>query len=408
MKIAEDGIKKKSNILIMAHRNSLLEQHRKLAEELKLDNNYLRIVSVFTEVNHLGENENPNIIIIDEAHLSEARSYKKVCGYYSNSIVILFTATPSRLDGKPLTLADTLIEGISADELIKLGNIADYDYYAPDLNLQLDEIDLVAGEYNNKQLENVMNKPIIYGDVLKYYKQLGENRQAIAYCINISHSKKVCKMFNKNNISAIHIDAKTKEKDREKILEDFKNGKYKILCNCNLISEGITLPTASVGLLLRPTTSLPLYIQQACRVLTPMKDKKALIIDFVNNIEKFGFPTSKREWSLENKISTKRKFDEQGNLIIKSCSKCYKVYRGNLTQCPFCGFRNIPKECEIKEKKNIELKQLKKEQEQEQQKQKYQRKKEIWQCQTMNELVAYAKEHNYKNPRWLGLLYNAS
>lgn len=97
---------------------------------------------------------------------------------------------------------------------------------------------------------------------MKYYKKLANNKQAIAYCTNVSHSQEVCKMFNDNNISAKHIDASTFEKEREKVLKEFQNGDFKILCNCNLISEGITLPTAEVCLMLRKTASLPLFIQQ--------------------------------------------------------------------------------------------------------------------------------------------------
>jgi DNA or RNA helicases of superfamily II len=101
--IVEAAAEKNKNVLILAHRNILLEQHRKLI-------NNCRIVSVFTEVNHLGENGVPDLIIIDEAHLSNANSYIKVCEYYKCKR-ILFTATACRLDGKPLVLADVIING---------------------------------------------------------------------------------------------------------------------------------------------------------------------------------------------------------------------------------------------------------------------------------------------------------
>jgi superfamily II DNA or RNA helicase len=110
---------------------------------------------------------------------------------------------------------------------------------------------------------------------------LVKDKQAICYCVNVKHSQETCEMFNKAKISAVHMDAKTPEKEREKILEDFKNKKFKILCNCNLISEGITLEGADVALLLRKTASMSLYIQQACRCLTPVQGKEATIIDFV-------------------------------------------------------------------------------------------------------------------------------
>lgn len=93
--IAESANKKGNHVLILAHRNQLLTQHRELFEELELNNNLTRIASVFTEKNHLGENGPVDLIIIDESHISGAASYKKVCEYY-NCPRVLFTATPRK------------------------------------------------------------------------------------------------------------------------------------------------------------------------------------------------------------------------------------------------------------------------------------------------------------------------
>lgn len=91
-KVAQDACKKGSHILILAHRISLLEQHKELFENFEIDNQNVRIESVFTEVKHLGENGPVDLIIIDEAHLSGASSYQKVCEYY-DCLIIGFTAT---------------------------------------------------------------------------------------------------------------------------------------------------------------------------------------------------------------------------------------------------------------------------------------------------------------------------
>lgn len=360
-KIAQDAGKKKSNVLILAHRHSLLNQHKELFESLELDNYNIRIESVFTEANHLGEKGPVDLIIIDEAHLSGAASYQKVCEYY-DCLRILFTATPARLDGKPLNLADSMVIGITAKELIKMGKISDYDYYAPNINLDLSGVEKIAGDYNNKQLGEAARKPTIYGDVLKYYKELGQNRQAIAYCINVEHSKEICQMFNDNGIIAEHIDAKTNEKDRQKVMDQFKEGKIQILCNCNLISEGITLPTASVGLLLRPTLSLPLYIQQSCRVLTPDEGKKAVIIDYVNNIQRHGMPTQDRNWSLDIKVKEYCNENEDGTLKIRICQECFSTFE-TAPVCPFCGATYETTPVEIQNMKEIELKKIEEEKE---------------------------------------------
>jgi superfamily II DNA or RNA helicase len=191
---------------------------------------------------------------------------------------------------------------------------------------------------------------------------LGKDEQAIAYCVNIKHSQEICDMFNNNGISAIHIDSHTKETDREKAMEDFKNGKYKILCNCNLISEGITLPNASVGLLLRPTLSLPLYIQQSMRPLTPVEGKKAIIIDYVGNVFKHGLPTMDRNWTLDSKVQEYDNENEDGTLKLRVCQECFSTFE-TAPVCPYCGAEYKITPVEIQNIREIELRKVEEEKE---------------------------------------------
>lgn len=398
--ITDSGCKKGSHVLILAHRNSLLNQHRELFETLELENPNVRIESVFTEARHLGENGPVDLIIIDEAHISGASSYQKVCEYYDCRRV-LFTATPARLDGKPLNLADVIVTGIGAKELINRGKIADYEYYAPDLNLDLSSVKKSCGDFNNQELGEKMSSKKIYGDVLKYYEKLGKGQQAIAYCVNIQHSKEVCDMFNENGISAKHMDSKTPEQEREKILQEFKDGKFTILCNCNLISEGMTLPSANVGLLLRPTLSLPLFIQQACRVLTPVEGKKAIIIDYVGNVFRHGMPTMDRDWSLKKKVKEYDNENDDGTLRIRVCKECFSTFEGG-NVCPYCGAEYELTAIEIENIKEVQLKKVEEERELKRQQylssvaERVQYYESVEQCTTWAELTEFAKMKNYK------------
>ena len=390
----------RGNVLVLAHRHTLINQHKDLLQSLGVLTNNVRVESVFTEASRLGRysHNEVDLIIIDEAHLSEAMSYRKVCEYYDCKRV-LFTATPARLDGKPLTLADTLITGITADELIKAGAISEYDYYAPDLHLNFDSIPMVAGEYNNGQLTNLMCQTAIYGDVLKYYRQLGDNRQAIAYCTSVKHSEQTAKMFCNNGISAISIDGSMSQKERNKRMDMFRNGEVQILCNCNLISEGVTLPNASVALLLRPTMSLPLFIQQACRVLTPVVGKKAVIVDYVNNVQKHGLPTEAHNWSLTQSVTKRKEFNEDGTLSIRQCENCFKCFK-TAPKCPYCGYEYTVKGRELKAVTDVELKKIEAVQREEQEKQKKAARMEVGQCRTIADLQKIAKERGYA-PGWV-------
>ena len=388
----------RGNVLVLAHRHTLINQHKKLLEGLGVLTKNVRVESVFPEAKRLGRfsPQDVDLIIIDEAHLSEAASYRKVCEYYQCRRV-LFTATPARLDGKPLTLADTLITGITASELIQLGAISDYDYYAPDLNLNFDSVDLVAGEYNNGQLTDLMCQRAIYGDVIKYYRKLGENRQAIAYCTSVRHSEQTAKEFCENGISAISIDGSMSQKERDEKMERFQNGEVQILCNCNLISEGVTLPNASVALLLRATMSLPLFIQQSCRVLTPVQGKKAVVIDFVNNIQKHGFPTETHKWSLTQSIPKRKENNSDGSFSIRQCENCFKCFK-TASVCPWCGYEYKARGRELKNIKDVELQKIEQLHKEEQEKQKKEARREQGACKSYQDLYELAVKRGYKNP----------
>lgn len=391
-KIVESACLKGSKVLILAHRRLLLSQHSKIIQNARLE-------SVFTEVNHLGEHGKVDLIIIDEAHISGAESYKKVCEFY-NCKRILFTATAKRLDNKPLFLAEVIINGISGDELIERGYVSKYELYAPKLDIDLKKVEMSGSDFNNEQLGEVMLDRKIYGDIIKYYHKLAEGKQSIAYCTNIKHSLSIRDLFNDNGIPAVHMDASTPEKEREKIMSDFKEGKYKILCNCNLISEGITVPECECCLLLRPTQSETLYIQQACRCLTPREGKTAIIIDFVGNCYAHGTPTEKREYTLDEKQIRIKNPSREPEVTARECSNCLRVYRGTDPICPYCGFDNKKTRKQIKEDEKAELERIQKIE-------RVQKSREQGMAKSYEELVQIGYKRGIKNPRgWAWYVWN--
>lgn len=344
--IVEAAARKGSKVLVLAHRRLLLSQHAEIIKNARLE-------SVFTEANHLGEHGPVDLIIIDEAHISAAASYVKVCDYYGCKR-ILFTATAKRLDGKPLSLCDEIINGIDADSLIAEGLIAPYDLYAPKLNVDLSKVRISGSDFNQEDLGEAMCDRKVYGDIIKYYRKLADGRRSIAYCANVRHSKEIRDLFEANGISARHIDASTPEAERERAIAEFKAGGFQVLCNCNLISEGITLPECDCCMLLRPTQSETLYIQQACRCLTPVAGKRSVIIDFVGNCYTHGMPTEKRIYTL--KLSRVRNPSREPEVAARECKACFRVYAGNDRICPYCGHDNgkTKKQIEADEKTELE------------------------------------------------------
>jgi superfamily II DNA or RNA helicase len=198
-------------------------------------------------------------------------------------------------------------------------------------------------------------------------------------------------LFNDNGIKAEHIDANTPEKIREDVIQRFKNNEFTILCNCNLISEGITLPECECCLLLRPTQSETLYIQQACRCLTPLPNKRSIIIDYVRNCYAHGMPTEQRIYDL--KPSKIRNASREPDVLVRMCKNCLLVYAGKNSICPYCGFENgkTKKQIEADEKAELErITEIKRKQ----------ARQEVGMAKTESELIAIGKKRGYKNPRY--------
>ena len=339
------------------------------------------------------------VILIDECHLSEASSYKKIADFYG-CIIIGFSATPTRLNGDKLTLYDTLINGVSVKYLIKQGAIADFEYYAPDIALDLTDIDTLGGDYNGKQLNDLMFNSAIYGDVIDSYKKLGDGRQAIAYCAGVNHSKKVCEEFNSAGIKAVHIDGSMNKTERKKIMDLYRSGYYTVLCNANIISEGITLPNASIGLLLRPTQSLALYIQQSMRVLTPDGNgKKAVIIDCVGNYQRHGLPDENREWTLEGVKRKHKTNNDDGSFTIRNCPNCFRIFK-TANKCPYCGHEFEVKGRELQCMEEVRLRKISEQEKIAIAEHKRKQRMEVGMAKTKEDLIKIARERGYK-PGWI-------
>lgn len=381
--ICKDALKKNSNVLILAHRNLLLDQHRNL-----IDFPNVRITSRQTEVRHLGESGDVRIILTDECHLSAADTYKKIFDYYSNAVIIGFTATPCRLDGRSLgEIYQRIVKGPTTKFLIEYGAISPFDHYAPRLNIDMNKVKVGDGDYNQKDLEEVMLDSKIYGDIISNYEKLAKGKQAIAYCVSIKHAQEICDLFNANGYTARCIHSKIGKKERNQILEDFKDKKFTIIVSVDCISEGISLPSCEVCLMLRPTQSYALYIQQGMRALTPYPDKKAIIIDYVGNIYRHGMVDSDEDFSLTERKRCKNPSGEP-EVLVRVCKECLRTYPGTKPICPYCGADNGKTKKQIEMEEQAELERITAFE-------KKQKRMEVGMQDTFKGLVLIAKERGY-------------
>ncbi len=281
--------------LVLTHRQELKEQHEALFRKLGIEN--ARVAMILTEANRLGQNPKPSLIVADEAHLSRSNSWMKVIRHYDTWTVGL-TATPIRLDGKPLgDIFDAIVEGVDAKWLIQNGMLAPYEYYAPTL-VDTDGLRTLAGDYVLSDLEKLMNERAIYGDVIKSYQRFASGERSIVYCVSVEHARRTADAFNSAGIGSEFLSAGTPSRRRQEIMEDFRGGKFTVLCNVGIISEGVSIDEVSCCMLLRPTESVALGVQQMMRCMRYLPGKTAKIIDFVGNYTRVGLPDEDRAWSL--------------------------------------------------------------------------------------------------------------
>ena len=382
--MAESATKRGNTVLILCHRHELIEQHKQLFADLGISTDNIRIESIFTEVNHLGEHGTPNLIIVDEAHLSKANSWQKTLEYY-NTFVVGFSGTPTRLDNKPLgDIYEVMVESVSVKWLIEHHYLAPYDYIAP-MSVDTDNLTVNCGDYSIVDLDRLMCDRVIYGNVIENYKKFADNEKTIVYCTSIKHAREVAQSFRNAGYSAESIDSSIESKRRDRVMDDFRNGKITILCNCGIISEGISITDCAVCILLRPTQSLALHTQQSMRCMRYAPNKVAKIIDCVGNYVRHGLPDTEHDWSLTEMPKKRKVMDEQCNYTIRVCQECFRPFK-TADVCPWCGAEYHLDPKEIKAREEVELQRITAEKMAEIEAQKKQARMEQGRCQTFEEL----------------------
>lgn len=349
--------KQNMRTIFFVHRHELIEQTSETFTRLGIEHgiiaagsptNYdlpVQIASVQTLVRRLGTVPKPDFLVCDECHHILADTYKSIINAWSDALLLGVTATPQRMGG--INLGDvftSMVEAPTTLEMIESGNLTRFKYFGAKDNINLKKVRTKFGEYVNSDLEKEMSSKQIIGGIVENYKKHAAGKSAICYCVNVRHSKKVAAAFNEAGISAEHCDGETNKKVRAQIVEDFRQGKIKILCNAELFGEGFDVPNMQAVILARPTQSLTLYTQQSLRPLRPdpnEPNKVAIIIDHVGNYTRFGLPTDNRKWSLAPN-PPKKYMDAP----YKNCPDCDEVVGLGCKICPNCGYEFVTEEDE--------------------------------------------------------------
>lgn len=339
--IARRATVKNRRVLFLIHRKEVLEQANATFKEQGVDFDLLTSGMVQTLTRRVNKLDAPHIILVDEAHHALSKSYRRILDKFKDAYVLLFTATPVRLGREQLDqVADDIVLGKSIKELTAAGFLAPFRYYQPPAGFNQSELKLSStGDYTNKSITSALQS-CLYGDLVSHYKRLAAGKQAVCYCHSIDAAKHAAAEFNKNGIAAAEVDGTTPRSERDELVKKFRDGAIKVMVNVNLFTEGVDLPDVDAVILARPTSSLSLYLQFAMRCLNPRAGKVAVIIDHANNVEKFGYPDSERNWLQLVKTGAKtRKNAETDNFNIVTCETCFAVLESRTIKagtCPYC------------------------------------------------------------------------
>ena len=336
-------------VLIIAHRRELLRQISNALKAVGVRHSVMAggsrgipftnvvVASVFTLARRLKHFPEPHLIIGDEAHhFTPESSWGQCVNAFPKAHVLGVTATPERLDGKGLGLMfDDMVIGPTVAELTEQGYLTPAEVYAPS-KPDLQGLRTRMGDYVNAELESAMDKPSITGNAVHHYRKLADGKLAIAFCVSVKHAKDVAEEFRRAGYRASHIDGGMEERERDQVLKDFAAGTIQILTSCDLVSEGFDLPAVEVAILLRPTKSLSLYIQQVGRAVRPAPGKATtIVLDHAGNTAVHGFIDEHREWQLTDGAARK-KSDGEKPATVRTCPKCFAMHRP-MPVCPKCG-----------------------------------------------------------------------
>ncbi len=194
----------------------------------------IKAVSIQWLSKHYDEiEEEPGMIVIDEAHHALAKTYKEMWERFPNAKFLGLTATPCRLNGKGFTdLFDVLVQSWSVPEFISKGRLATYDF----VSIKSDSVTQrlidslqkrgADGDYQNKEMDMLLNKKPSIERLYRSLEEFGKDRKGIVYAINIRHANAIAEFYREHGIAAVAIDSKTPSSLRKELIERFKASSF--------------------------------------------------------------------------------------------------------------------------------------------------------------------------------------
>jgi DNA repair protein RadD len=347
--ICKGATQRGNRVMILVHRQELIDQvcltlrdfevpHGIIAAQYPaLPTAAVQVASVFSLVRRLASQSAPELIIIDEAHHAIlASTWGKVISAYPRARLLGVTATPARLSGEGLgDIFDRLVVGPSVQTLIDSDRLSPVRVFAPP-TIDTTHLHTQMGDFKKAELSERVDKPKVTGDAIEHYQKITPGQRAAVFCVSLEHAAHIASSARAAGITAVQIDGTMDRGLRRDVVKDFKNGHIQWLVTVDLISEGFDCPGIEVGICLRPTQSLGLWLQQCGRCLRTSPGKShATILDHAGNSLRHGLPTEDRSWSLDGVRRNNARAEKSQS--VRVCPKCFSAQRSGKAACANCG-----------------------------------------------------------------------
>jgi superfamily II DNA or RNA helicase len=288
------------NALIIAHTDELLTQAAEKYRQVKPAaiigkvgggiydyGGEVTVASVDTlrRPNHLAllQRMDYGLVVVDEAHRSCAPKYQRVLQALRGAFVLKVTATPDRLDGKPISQKPPLYSAHIL-EMIEQGYLCDARAIAIRTETSLDGLHTERGDYQEKELERAVDTPERNRRVVEAYIEHALGRRAICFAVTVEHARHLAASFTAAGIPAAVVSGKTPLAERRRLYRALREGALKVLTNVLCLTEGFDLPLIECVIMARPTQSRALFVQCIGRGLRLAPTKRdCIVLDLTDN-----------------------------------------------------------------------------------------------------------------------------
>lgn len=299
-------------LLFVAHRKEILTQSRQVFRQVLKDANFGELLvdgeepvvgdHVFASIQSLSAGDrldqfSPDfydIVIVDEFHHASAQSYDRLLHYVSPRILLGLTATPERMDGQDVT---AWFDGRIATELrlweaLERDLLVPFHYFAVgNVELDFSRARWSSGRYNSEDLEDIYtgNDVIMRWVLREIHHKVTDPRtmKALVFASGVNHAEFVARELNKAGIQAVALSASTHRDARAQAVRSLRRGDLQAIVTVDLFNEGVDIPEVDTVLMLRPTESGTVFLQQLGRGLRKTSTKSFLtVLDFIGNQRK--------------------------------------------------------------------------------------------------------------------------